>query len=181
MGISGTAGWCHRSPLPLLRRVWLLVLNDLPPHPHNAFVKLFASREQEREAAIAALDAPTITESAPLYAYMMGLQRTLDVKGESDMAAELLTPEKIMEIGEEIRQRVLETGTPEEKLARLDPQERLAGLEPQERLAGLSDAERKLLFRLLREELDIPLGVRETAMVALHDTCRPVVDGEKDV
>ena len=142
----------YRSPLPLLRRVWLLVLNDLPPHPHNAFVKLFASREQEREAAIAALDAPTITESAPLYAYMMGLQRTLDVKGESDMA-ELLTPDKILEIGEEIRQRVLETATPEEKLAGLDPQERLAGLEPQERLAGLSDAERKLLFRLLREEL----------------------------
>ena len=94
---------------------------------------------------------------------------------------EILTPEKIMEIGEEIRQRVLETASPEEKLAGLDPeerlagleprerlaglepqerlaglepQERLAGLEPQERLAGLTDAERKVLFRLLREEMD---------------------------
>lgn len=165
----------YRSPLPLLRRVWLLVLNDLPPSPHNAYVKLFASREQEREAAFAALDAPTLTESPPLYAFMIGLQRTMDVKGESNMA-ELMTPDKIMEIGEEIRQRVLETATPEERLAGLAPQERLAGLEPQERLeglgpqerleglepqerlAGLTDAERKLLFRLLREELGTPSG-----------------------
>ena len=55
-----------RSPLPLLRRVWLLVLNDLPPHPHNAFVKLFASREQEREVAFAALNASPVTESSSL-------------------------------------------------------------------------------------------------------------------
>ncbi len=156
----------YRSPLPLLRRIWLLILNDLPPIPHNAYVKLFASRAQEREAAFAALDSPTITESVPLHAYMMGLQQTLEVKGEGDMA-ELLTPDKIMEIGEEIRQRILETATLEEKLAGLDPQERLAGLDPQERLAGLdpqerleglTDSERKLLFRLLREELGIPRG-----------------------
>jgi len=165
----------YRSPLPLLRRVWLLVLNELPPSPHNAYVKLFASREQEREAAFAALDEPTLTESPPLYAFMIGLQRTMDVKGESNMA-ELMTPDKIMEIGEEIRQRVLETATPEERLAGLAPQERLAGLEPQERLEGLepqerleglepqerleglTDAERKLLFRLLREELGTPSG-----------------------
>lgn len=147
----------YRSPLPLLRRIWLLVLNDLPPSPNNAFVKLFASRGPERAAAYAALDSPTITESVPLHAYMMGLQQTLELKGEGDMA-ELLTPDRIMKIGEEIRQRVLETATPEEKLAGLGPQERLAGLELQERLAGLTDSERKILFRLLREELGMPPG-----------------------
>ena len=186
----------YRSPLPLLRRIWLLVLNELPASPHNAFVKLFASRDQEREAASAALDAATATDSPPVQDYVMGLQRTLALKGEHSMT-EILTPEKIMEIGEEIRQRVLETATPEEKLAGLDPEERLAGLEPQERLAGLepqerleglepqerlaglepqerleglepqerlaglTDAERKLLFRLLREELGIPPGGEE--------------------
>ncbi len=41
-----------RSRLPLLRRVWLLALNDLPPQPHNDFVKLFTS--WEREAPFAA-------------------------------------------------------------------------------------------------------------------------------
>ena len=155
-----------RSPLPLLRRVWLLVLNDLPPHPHNAFVKLFASLEQEREAAFAALNASPVTESSSLHAYIAGLQQTLEVKGESDMA-EILTPDMIMEIGEKVRKRVLETATPEEKLAGLepqerlaglDPQERLAGLEPQERLAGMTSAERRKLLRLLQEEMDAASG-----------------------
>ena len=146
-----------RSPLPLLRRVGLLVLNDLPPTPHNAYIKLFASRKQEREAAFEALAAPVVTMSPQLYAYMFGLQETLEVKGESDMA-EMLTPDKIMEIGEKIRQRVLETATPEEKLAGLDPQDILAGLDPQERLAGLTNAERRLLLRLLQEELGTSSG-----------------------
>ena len=151
-----------RSPLPLLRRVWLLVLNELPPQPHNAFVKLFASRKQEREAAFATLAAPTVTMSPQLHAYMFGLQETLEVKGGRDMA-EMLTPDKIMEIGEKIRQRVLETATPEERVAGLDPRERLAGLDPQEILAGLdpqeilagmTSAERRKLLRLLQEEMD---------------------------
>ncbi len=136
------------SPLPLLRRVWLLVLNDLPPHPHNAFVKLFASREEEREAAFAVLNSPTVTESPPLQAYMMGLQRTLKMKGESDMA-EILTPDKIMEIGQKMRQSILESATPEE---------RLAGLDPRDRLAGLTNAERRTLLRLLQEEVDAASG-----------------------
>ena len=165
----------YRSPLPLLRRVWLLALNDLPPTPHNAFVKLFASREQEREAAFGALAVPEVTISPQLHAYVFGLQETLEVKGESNMA-EMLTPDKIMEIGEKIRQRVLETATPEEKLAGLDPQEILAGLDPQEILArldpqeilarldpqeilaGLTNTGRRELLRLLQEEMDAASG-----------------------
>ena len=90
--------------------------------------------------------------------------------------AEMLTPDKIMEIGEKIRQRVLETATPEEKLAgldpqeilarldpqeilaRLDPQEILARLDPQEILAGLTNTERWELLRLLQEEMDAASG-----------------------
>ena len=122
----------YRSPLPLLRRVWLLVLNELSPH--NAYVKLFASREQEREAAFAVLGPPIATESPSLQAYVMGLQQTLELKGESGMA-EILTPDKIMEVGQEMRQRILETATPEE------------------RLMGLTKAERRQLLRLLQEEM----------------------------
>ena len=86
--------------------------------------------------------------SSQLHAYVFGLQETLEVKGESNMA-EMLTPDKIMEIGEKMRQRVLETATPEE---------RVAGLDPQERLAGLTNAERRLLLRLLQEEMDAASG-----------------------
>ena len=117
------------------------MLNALPSKPHNAYVKLFASREREREAAFEALSAPEVTISSQLHAYMFGLQETLEVKGESKMA-EMLTPDRIMEIGEKIRQRVLDAATPEERLAGLDPEERLAGLDPEERLAGLDPEER---------------------------------------
>ena len=116
------------SQLPLLRRVRLLVLNRLPPQPHNAFVKLFASRKREREAAFASLDAPTVAESPKLHAYMVGLQTALGVKGEVNMA-EMLTPEKVMEIGEKVRQRILEMASPEERLAGLDPNESTGGHE----------------------------------------------------
>ena len=36
------------GPPPVLDRVWLLVLNDLPAEPHNAYIKLFASKKRER-------------------------------------------------------------------------------------------------------------------------------------
>ena len=73
-----------------------------------------------------------------------------------------LTPEKIKEIGEQVRdfvlattkpenvsetlrRRILETTTPEERLAGLDVEERLAGqtTTPEERLAGLDVEENR--------------------------------------
>lgn len=138
----------YHSALPLLRRVRLLVLNELPSKPHNAYVKLFASREREREAAFEALSEPEVTISSQLHAYMFGLQETLDVMGESNMA-EMLTPDRIMEIGEKIRQRVLDAATPEE---------RLAGLDLEERLRGLTLAERRHLLQLLQKEASAPSG-----------------------
>jgi hypothetical protein len=153
------------SQLPLLRRVRLLVLNRLPPQPHNAFVKLFASRKREREAAFASLDMPMVAESPDLHAYMVGLQTALEVKGEVNMA-EMLTPEKVMEIGKEVRQRILEWASPEDInetlrqriLEMASPEERMMGLDlnkvnpklrqrilemasPEERLSGLDPNE----------------------------------------
>ncbi|MFN8486690.1 MAG: hypothetical protein U0350_03805 [Caldilineaceae bacterium] len=40
------------SALPLFRRIVLLVLNELRDEPHNEFLRLFASRQQVRKAAL---------------------------------------------------------------------------------------------------------------------------------
>ena len=149
------------GPPPVLDRVWLLALNDLPAEPHNAFVKLFASQRKEREAAFAALDASTLAESPSLLAYMFGLRQTLGVEGESEMAEEIdsgkgngnwragassgprierhlkqrLKGIEPSEISSELLQLILEVASPEE------------------RLVGLTNAERRALLRLLQEEM----------------------------
>ena len=114
----------------------------LPARTNNAFVKLFASRKQERNAGFASLEKSVLAESTDMHAYVLGLRQTLNVKEGSTMA-EVLTPEKVLEYGRRIRQLVFETGTPEE---------RLAGLSPDEILAGLRTEERRKLLRLLQEE-----------------------------
>ena len=139
--------------LPFVGRVMLLALNRLPASSNNAFVKLFASRQQERNAGFASLDSSVFADSTDLHAYVLGLRQTLKVEGDMSMA-EVLTPEKVLEYGKRIRELVFETGTVEERLAGLNPEERLAGLNPEERLAGLNSEERRELLRLLQEELD---------------------------
>ena len=133
-----------RTSLPDVERLLLLALNRLPATSNNAMVKLFASRDREREAAFAALDRHVFAESQESGAYVLGLRHALNGKGELDMA-ETLTPEKVMEYGKRIRDLIIESGTPEE---------RLAGLSPDERLTGLNSAERRELLRLLQEEFD---------------------------
>ncbi len=105
-------------------------------------------RQAQRLPEEQALSEPEVTISSQLHAYMFGLQETLDVMGESNMA-EMLTPDRIMEIGEKIRQRVLDAATPEE---------RLAGLDLEERLRGLTQAERRHLLQLLQKEASAPSG-----------------------
>jgi hypothetical protein len=53
-----------RSGMPIVRRVMLLALNRLPARPNNAYVKIFASRKQQREAAFASLDKAVLAESS---------------------------------------------------------------------------------------------------------------------
>ena len=129
----------YRTHIPIARRVMLLALNRLPATPNNAYVKIFASRQQEREAGFGSLDRAVLAESSDLRAYILGLRETLNVKGEWEMA-EVPTPEMVLEYGKKIRQLIFETGTPEE------------------RLAGLSAEERRKLLRLLQEELDADAG-----------------------
>ncbi len=65
-----------------------------------------------------------------------------------------ITTKEIFDLGEAYRRRIIETATPEERLAGLEPQERLAGLEPQE--LALLRAQLDALFQSPAANADEP-------------------------
>jgi hypothetical protein len=141
----------YESRDPLLQRIPLLVLNELTPAPHNAFVQCFASWRKVRERAfrrLEQLDWESLSE--PFWDFFVGLRSYWGIEGvEVEMSAmaqgEGLTPELVLETGKRLRKALLATLTPQEiqaMLAKLTPEERLAGLAPEERLAGLAPEER---------------------------------------
>jgi hypothetical protein len=125
------------STLPLLRRVVLLVLNELRDEPHNEYLRLFASRQRVRQSALRRLD-PAATSA--IWAVVFALQKAYALEG-AEMNAEI-TIDSLLAMGEEMRKQVVASASVAERLAGLEPAERLAGLEPAERLAGLEPAER---------------------------------------
>lgn len=125
------------SRTPLLNRVVLLVLNELRDAPHNEYVRLFASRQRVRQAALNRLDHAA---SAAIWAVIFALQKAYELEG-AGMSSEV-TLESLLVLGEEMRKQVVASASVEERLAGLEPEERLAGLEPEERLAGLGPEER---------------------------------------
>jgi hypothetical protein len=81
------------------------------------------------------------------------------------------TPAEVMELGEKIRDYVLETTRPEafsdtlrrRILEMASPEERLAGLDPQDILAGMGAAERQAILRLLQDEAEAAAGNEENS------------------
>ena len=162
-GYKQVAPGVYRSEQPLLSRIGLVLLNELPTaqpgEQHNAFVKIFASRQRPRSEAFERLDSSV--ESDEVEMYLLGLRRQLQ-KGEQIMST-AITPEDVLELGREYRRRIIETVAPEERLAGLEPEQRLAGLEPEERLAGLEPEER--LAGLEPEERLAGLNAQELALL----------------
>lgn len=152
------------SALPLLKRVIVLVLNELSDDSHNDFVRLFASRQKIRTAALRMLFRQPLTKwPLQFWALLFGLQKLYKVEG-TDMHKEW-TVDEVLAIGEEMRKQVIASAAPEERLLGLSPEarrqvvanaapeERLAGLEPEERLAGLAPAELEILLQQLQTYL----------------------------
>ena len=141
----------YRSSNPVLRDIQLLVLNELRNEPFNAYVKCFASRKKEKEAAFETLEgmgAEGLFHYHKLWSYLAGLKTYWFIEGGT--MEEAITPEKIMEIGERWRQAYISSLTVEERLLGLKPEERLLGLKPEERLLGLKPEE--VLSRYKPEE-----------------------------
>ena len=162
----------YRSQQPLLEKVQLIVLNQLQPSPHNAFVQCFASQRRVYQNAftqIQKLDEAQLSQSA--WALVAGLQSQREQKGKIMKAqAEELTAERLIEIGSETRKFVLATLSAEDKrqvIAHMRPEERLVGLAPEDRLAGLAPEDR--LAGLAPEEVEqlvekVPLEQRLTGI-----------------
>ncbi len=137
----------YRNQQPLLDRVQVIVLNQLQPTPHNAFVQCFASQRRVYQSAFERIQKFGQEQlSDHLWELVAGLRNQRDQK-ESDMAKvkqatakqeEVLTAEKLMQIGRETRKFVLATMPPEQLLAGLALKDRLAGLVPKEQLAALT-------------------------------------------
>jgi len=89
----------YQSRHPLLESVPLLTLNELSGEPHNAYIKCFASRMQEKKAAFRILGGQNIGPlSEELLWFLQGLWKHWFSKGGAPMKQEL-TPEQVMEMG----------------------------------------------------------------------------------
>ncbi|MEZ4732314.1 MAG: hypothetical protein R3E79_34815 [Caldilineaceae bacterium] len=135
----------YQSTNPMLQPILLLVLNELRPELHNAFIQCFASRGRVRRAAFQQLEAMEWQElDETFWDFFVGLQSHF-VEKESEVSAmakhQELTPETVMETGKQLRKALLAVLTPEERLAGLAPEERLAGLTKEEMIALIAQIE----------------------------------------
>ena len=93
------------SSLPLLKRIVLLVLNELRDEPHNEFLRLFASRQQVRQTALSVLlQQQPAKWPAPFWAVLFGLQQVYELEGARMNMG--LTVEQVLELGEEMRKHI---------------------------------------------------------------------------
>ncbi|MDM8532856.1 hypothetical protein QUF63_16965 [Anaerolineales bacterium HSG25] len=151
----------YQSELPMVKRVTILVLNELNNEPHNAYVKCFASRRHAKEAAFEILEKMGFKQfPVVIMSFIAGLrQLILSKEGNKEMKNVEVTADDVMVWGKEWRVAVLAKTPIEERLMGLKPEERLMGLKPEERLMGLKPEER--LIGLKPEERLIGLKPEE--------------------
>ena len=131
----------HRSGNPMLEAVPLLTLNDLSKEPHNAYVKCFASRMQEKRAAFRILKGRNISPlSMRLLRLLQGLWKLWFSKGGDFMKQEL-TPEDVMEMGKMWGDAYLSSLSPEDLVKAVGTEDlvRAVGTEDLVRAVGTED------------------------------------------
>ena len=111
----------------------ILLLNELEPTPHNAPLKCFATRRQQQIKAFAAVrDSGFINISRHIGQLIDGLWRIFMAEA---LYTEDLTPEKVMAMGREWIDAILDATPPEEYLNRHKPDEILSHYKPDEVLS----------------------------------------------
>ncbi len=175
----------YRSRNIYAAEIPLLVLNELSDEPHNALVKVFASRKAEKAKAFRALREH--------WALPSGLLTLLDVLQsiwslpEGATMKEVLTVERVMEMAEERKRILLRNLPPEELDALLDPaykQSLLQAGQAEGREEGREEGElamRNTIEQILRQRLgEVPLAVknqlRQCTLAELNDLVNPALD-----
>lgn len=116
---SALAGVYINQHAPI-NHIPLLVLNELSDAPHNAFVKAFASRPAQKAKALATIRQRTdLSEELLTY---FDVLRTLWSLPEGATMNELLTPERVLEIGREWKRILIQHTSPEELNEMLSPE-----------------------------------------------------------
>ena len=170
------AGLYH-STQPTLSNISLMLLNELPPTPNNAFIKCFASQKRQQKAAFEQVKQnPLLKGNEALRALLFGLLNLLFPNGGKLMENETITPEKLQKAGQQLMEAWLKFMPPAERMAGLRPAERVAGLRPAdllsvisptelladlrpaERMAGLSQAEIEDYLAQLKAQNDLALA-----------------------
>jgi hypothetical protein len=154
-----------------LKRVRVILLNELVAVSHNAPVKCFASRKIEREKAFVILrDSDFMRLSGLIERFITGLWSLFMFNTSTASQVEDLTPEILMSMGQKLidalldatpvdevlnhykADEVLDHYKPEQRLAGLKPEQRLAGLKPEQRLAGLTEEQVRAYLELLNKK-----------------------------
>lgn len=132
---------------PLLEAMQVILLNELTPAAHNAFLKCFASRRKEQEVSFRVLQHNELLGSSlNVERLLYGLWRLL-MKNTPELQE--ITPEYVMQLGQELIDAVLEATPADKVMGHFTAEERLAGLDLKDRLAGLTpDQIRRYLEQL---------------------------------
>jgi len=138
----------------LTETVMLLCLNEISDEEHNAWIKCFASRKNEKQSAFGRMKLKGWSSLSARMARLMGGLLNIWFKKGADIMKLELTPEAVEELGREWKDviisslrpedidKILSGLKPEKRLEGLRPEERLSGLRPEERLSGLRPEER---------------------------------------
>ncbi|MBP8000845.1 MAG: hypothetical protein KA314_16410 [Chloroflexi bacterium] len=150
----------YHSALPIMRRVGIISLNELSHEAHNAFAQCFASQKKIKEQAFQTLELTGYgLVGVTVMTFLVGL-RQYWFTGDTEMSAEL-TAEKVMALGEKWIQLMLQTLSPEERLAGLRPEDVLVHFRPEERLMGLQPEEIEAYLQKLKKQEKLGPGGRQ--------------------
>ena len=138
-GITGL----YRSNQPTLEDISLISLNELSPTHYNAFIKCFASQQKQKKVAFEQIRQTPFGEIPQELQWLLtGLLNRILADGGDLMENDVITVEKVRQMGQLLSEAWLNS---------LPPQKRLDGLYPAERVAGLPSAE--LLTVIPRSDL----------------------------